>query len=410
MTRSRTLHFDQMFLLAVVALCSLITLPQLVSVGPISGLGLATLATFGIAVALFAMHPTITRAHACLFPFLLYFLYGSATLLYSGVEFPGIQYFLVNLALPVLALVTSRQVMISPAFGARLWKWMGVGFKLAPILYALSVAATGFEADALFNARGFALFGVLATAYHLTVWRGGDRRGLIWALITIAVIFASMSRTALVVAVGLIPLSVVIRGSLKSILQTLMMTALAGAALVVAVLSYKPMYDRFFAYDTSIQIQGVAINASGRMEMWKDLYESWTRSPKGFLFGQGIASTSPLTNRPGMYHPHNEYLRWGHDLGLVGLCLYVSGIAWITMVMVVRARHVAPGAPGHLQVHLCVVLSLVGIMLTAFTDNTLSYMYIMAPLGVMVGCSMAFTMLEQPVGRRAVVRPRPRGT
>ena len=71
------------------------------------------------------------------------------------------------------------------------------------------------------------------------------------------------------------------------------------------------------------------------MNMWAATIESARHHP---LVGQGLGSSQDLIERLfGLAHPHNDYLRLWHDLGLVGLLLLVS----VTGLMLLALRETA---------------------------------------------------------------------
>ena len=64
----------------------------------------------------------------------------------------------------------------------------------------------------------------------------------------------------------------------------------------VAVMSYKPLYDRFFGYDASMSV-GLNVNASGRTATWNGLLENlgndWSSWRRNCRLGNYIDSYFP---------------------------------------------------------------------------------------------------------------------
>jgi O-antigen ligase len=121
--------------------------------------------------------------------------------------------------------------------------------------------------------------------------------------------------------------------------------------------------------------------------MWAMLWDSAVREP---VLGHGVATSSLMIDEyfPGLGHPHNDYLRFFHDLGLVGLGLWLAFHVYAVLVLFLRARAALRAGSPDQGYHVVATLGLVALGLTMFTDNTVSYAFVMLPLGVMVGCSL----------------------
>lgn len=128
------------------------------------------------------------------------------------------------------------------------------------------------------------------------------------------------------------------------------------------------------------------------MNMWETTLDSYRTAP---WFGKGAGSVEELIERhyPGLGHPHNDYLRILHDAGLVGFLLWVGGflaLIWKTWRGWLVA---APGDPAG-RVHLAAGLALVAVALGMLTDNVIVYIFVMAPVAVVVGTSLG--LLDAP--------------
>jgi O-antigen ligase len=236
----------------------------------------------------------------------------------------------------------------------------------------------------LISPRGFALFLLLPLAQELARWRGGNARGLFVAIFILAVIFHSMSRMALITAAAMFPLAVIVRGDRKALVHTLLVCAVCGVTLALAIRYYPPMYNRWIGED-QVAVAGVSVNVTGRTAVWARIWESWKLHP---IFGQGGGSTFPYTDKDNMGHPHNDYLRLLHDYGLVGASLWVIGIISLCVRIFRNARQTwRDGLPGE-ETHVAAFVALVGTSIAMSTDNSISYIFVMAPLGVMIGASL----------------------
>jgi O-antigen ligase len=156
--------------------------------------------------------------------------------------------------------------------------------------------------------------------------------------------------------------------------------------------------ERFFSGDTSIHVGDVRINASGRLNIWPVIIESARESP---ILGKGLGSSQELIQAvmPVAGHPHNDYLRIGHDLGLIGLSfLCVALVTWLGSLFSHWRRAIEFDPQGG-QVQLAGVLGLLGLMLVMFTDNAIIYPFIMGPLGILVGAGLGHSEVTAETGR-----------
>ncbi len=145
--------------------------------------------------------------------------------------------------------------------------------------------------------------------------------------------------------------------------------------------------------------------------------------------GHGVGSADDLINRvysTAVGHPHNDYLRLLHDYGLLGTCLWGIGYALLLM-RTWRAWHVSTvtkregrthDSSSELRIHAAAFLALVGVAIAMITDNAIVYMYVIGPLGVLVGLSLGLSgrsidmraaRLATPIQRVTPTADRPRG-
>ena len=104
-------------------------------------------------------------------------------------------------------------------------------------------------------------------------------------------------------------------------------------------------------------------NASGRLVRWEYFYE---RTPNHFYWGHGLGAVTEATkgevahNLTSFTVPHNEYLRFAYDLGVIGAALFLIPLLWCLYRMRVRlgVRYVG--------LYLSVLVS---FLLYSFVDN-----------------------------------------
>jgi O-antigen ligase len=250
------------------------------------------------------------------------------------------------------------------------------------------------------------MFGV---ARQLAAWRAGDWKGFWFAAAITGVIVVSVSRTAMVAAMVMFPLAALSRFDRKGFLQAVAM-GVSGVAVMAAVVKSSPaMYERFFGLDASMSVGGVSINASGRTQMWTLLYQDGANAR---WFGKGVGSSSILIDRyfAALGHPHNDFLRVLYDYGAVGLACWVAFLVGLGVVLLGAAWRLANAGPAgraRLPYVLTPLLALVGVGAGMFTDNLMSYVFVMAPFGILAGCALG--LLPRQGRRQNVAAKRSKG-
>lgn len=399
---------SRLLLLAAILCAGLVSLSQQISIGPVTGLGMITILSCGGAWLLWLTRPRLAREHlTVLLPLVLFAVYAVGSVLWSSVDILALQLLCVLLGFAGLVLVAAREVEDDPTLAKTLYRAVDVATWFATGVYALSLARDGLGAESIILARPYALFVLIGLARQLALWQSGDRRGLLGTGIILAVVLASISRTALAAALMLVPLAALVRGRKKDVAFAVG-GVVAGGLVVAAALALSPtIYERFFGFDANMRVAGVAINTSGRMEMWVKLWDSAITAP---WLGHGVASSSQLIGYyfpyPGVGHPHNDYLRFFHDFGMFGLGLWLAfhaGAAW-TLFKRARAAARKPGGdPGY---HLVPMLGFVALAVSMTTDNAVCYTFVMAPLAVLFGCSLGLASRAAAVAA-AVETPAP---
>jgi len=166
------------------------------------------------------------------------------------------------------------------------------------------------------------------------------------------------------------------------------MVALVVGISYLTITHVEPVRERFFAGDIGATVGGTGINVEGRDQMWRTILDSWSESP---WIGKGAGSSSEVVENalgPGVEHPHNDYLRILHDYGVVGLVLWLLALGQLLWAMcrawlMADRRNTAEAHP-----HFAALLSLIALAATMVTDNVVAYVFLMAPLGVLVGASL----------------------
>jgi O-antigen ligase len=158
---------------------------------------------------------------------------------------------------------------------------------------------------------------------------------------------------------------------------------LAGLGVV---LFYTPIFqERFF--DGGGTLEDVANGdflSFGRFETWPDILDEAWRHP---WLGAGVGSITTFvpTVWDDVVHPHNDYLRVGFDVGLVGLSVFLGVLGWQLWDIQVRIRQ----SRGVVRSAFAAAwLGLLLFMISSFTDNTLIYnLSYMDPLFAVLGAA-----------------------
>ena len=390
---------SRLLILGTVLVGGTVTIPQRVDVG-VSGLGVLTVVTCLAAWGLWLSRPWLPRHLGSLvLPLALFVGYSAGSLLWYEPTQQGMQNLAVTAGFFGVLLVTARHVERSPELAASVYRALDVATLFSAVVYAASVPLYGMGAESFILARPFALFAMIGVARQLALWQAGDRWAFVRAGLLVGVIFFSVSRTALVASLFLFPIAALVRGGRRGLLTAAVMAVLAVAALLAAVFLSETMYERFFGYDATMEVGGVTINASGRRVMWDFLIDA---SRDDLLLGHGAGASSVLVERTfvNLGHPHNDFLRFLYDFGMVGLGIWVWFLAVLAWSLYRRCLRIVHVAPRELPVALTPLLALLAVTASMFTDNSVGYSFIMLPMGVLIGCAVGIPEGEHaPRGR-----------
>jgi O-antigen ligase len=385
--------FGRSLLLLAMAICGLVTLPQAVQIpiGPVSGLAMASMAICAAAWMLWGTKPWYPLEQwPILLPLALFSVFCIGSLLWYAPAMKGLQLLAVMAAFVGILLVTAREVERSPGIVVTLYRVLDGGILFSSAVYLSSIPTHGLGNEDFIHARSYALFALFSVARHLAAWRCGKPSAFWIAAAITAVIVLSVSRTAMIAAMLMFPLAALSRFDHKGVVQAAIMVMGGAAVLAAVILSSPMMYERFFGLDASMNVGGVAINGSGRSEMWALVYAD---SARARWLGQGVGSSAILIDNhfSGLGHPHNDFLRVLYDFGVLGLICFLwflSGATWTLLVGVWRQAHMGAAGRVRLQYFLTPALSMVGIGAGMFTDNSVSYVFVMVPFGILLGSAM----------------------
>jgi O-antigen ligase len=243
------------------------------------------------------------------------------------------------------------------------------------------------------GARNIAFYSLPVLSLTLAMWRHGDNareksRGKWYSLVLVAVVVATLSRTASAIALGLLlPFRFIGAGWRRGVLAVA-----AGVVLFVsAVLLIAPLGRRFFL-DQPGSLPEVAvaegINTMGRSTMWAI---TWTGALERPVFGHGAGAVRQLMQTTlELDHPHNDYLKVLYDSGAVGLAALVLGCLMAIARYGRYWKHADErGERESAKYHMTAFLAAISFTGSLLTDNVLVYTFVTIPTFVLMGISVA---------------------
>jgi O-antigen ligase len=381
-------------------LAATVDLGRRVDLGAISGLGLITLT--GACVTVFLGLVTVghrpdaratksgmeppTASPASVSGFLWLFLaWALIVACVRGTNADGVQNLSVYIIFVIGAALVARNssphtaTIVTYAFG-----WIGL---VVSSTYILSAIFDGQSADAVFSPRAFALTALIFMAVTIPLPRTAPSRILQFApYVSLAAISLSLSRTAGLA--GLLILSGrVVRGRRGGrLVRAIVLIGLVGLVSYWLVLNNATLNARVFGGDKAYAVGGVSINTEGRTILWKYVEEHIASSP-WIGHGPGAAASWIRARIPTEGQPHNDYLRLIDDFGYVGFALWTLGYVSTLWGCWVRGRRTFDRSAA--VPHYAAALGLTAVAIAMYTDNVVIYPFVMAPLGVLVGGSLA---------------------
>lgn len=376
------------FVLGTILISGLIDLPRHITIGGVSGTAALTYAYLAVALFLLISHASLIRPMRQLWPLAVFVAWGLTSLLWGGVSQQGIQNLMVVGGFVAVVTLVHTLTADDPhladtlRWSATVTTWVALG------LFSLSLVPplSGYLA---FGPRSFALFSLVLLAWHLAAQRYRARSSG-WAVAaSFALVLASLSRLAVVAALGMLVISRIDpKARSKGIFKMVAFAALAAGMVWMSITYIGPFRDRFVTGDV-VEIAGsFSVNTSGRSVLWPETWYSAQESP---LTGKGAGSSAQLLEKYGEEHPHNDYLRFLHDLGIFGLGLWLLGIYRVMRASWRSWRDSHRADTSSARVHLASLLALMGLSIGMITDNPIAFVFIMIPIAVFVGTSLGLS-------------------
>lgn len=209
-----------------------------------------------------------------------------------------------------------------------------------------------------------AFIGTAVAMYELCRGAAGRPGGLYaMVLINLVILVATGTRGPLLALapITLVFLAIGLRRAMsRGPLHTLPLLALCGggaAALLLQLDNYR--------------LRQSEKGLSGRDEAWSYFWEKSNETP---LFGHGLGKVLEANDGTlfsGFAVPHNEYLRFFYDSGLIGVLVLLAALVWVHAII---ARKLSGGER---WAFLAIAL---GVCVYSFVDNTMSTVQFTAPL------------------------------
>ncbi|HUB75066.1 MAG TPA: O-antigen ligase family protein [Solirubrobacteraceae bacterium] len=108
-----------------------------------------------------------------------------------------------------------------------------------------------------------------------------------------------------------------------------------------------------------------------RLKKWKALLPEWEKSP---VVGRGLGITTTTQGTPanpfGGFPPHNEYVRYLVETGVLG-CLILLSALWLLVRALIRRRTDIAASGSAFNASTLAIVVLIGCLVNSLADNTL---------------------------------------
>jgi O-antigen ligase len=321
-------------------------------------------------------------------PYLYFVGFLALSLLYSGSRLDGLRLVL-KVTYPVLVFfVTVKTIKTQQEIDSALQYWIAGGL-LATLIGAAVFLVRGFSgfmwggdfrySSGLLHASPFSMymFALFGLCYGL--WRAG-RGGRFGALAVVFGVQALMSETRITwaaMAFGVLVIEGLMGKATRSLVRAAGTIVAIGTVFFYVMQHSIGLQHRLFGGEldpgSSFAEMVQNVNVTGRTVVWAATYQDyWSHN---HWIGQGAGSSAPflagLFEQAGV--PHNEYLRILHDIGVVGLALFLAGI--IGLFRLLRSL-LGKSITKQQRLFVKVALALlVGYSVIAISDNPLDYYF-----------------------------------
>jgi O-antigen ligase len=354
-------------------------------------------ATVTIAYVIWCWLPLRTRLRelrrlwAVLYPFVIFFVWVVLSFAWQHPFISGLQNLTVLLVFLGLILRSSE----APHFTAncRFSTALAIAVWGASVLYASSLLVDGPGSSSIFGARVFGLFALVGISWYVAHWCSGVPKSLGFAAALLLLVALSLSRMAFAIGISLFTFPSFTAAPKGKRLRLIAVTVLFTAIALTAMSRFTAFTDRIEGEKgmmSPLNVGDVELDTSGRLVMWALVWQSYLDSP---WVGKGAGSSADLVESTlsGIDHPHCDYLMLLHDYGIVGLMLFLLGLINVLHQLRKHWRASRDAHRSDATFFLATLFLLIAVFVAMFTDNCLSYIYLIAPLAIMVGVSLRTT-------------------
>jgi O-antigen ligase len=303
----------------------------------------------------------------------------------------------------LFVIVYNARGVVTVPIAARLVQLIG----FVPALLALYQLTTNTGMDIAGNIRAHgtfahpnsaAMFFTIATTASLWLYLDNGRRRFDALLMTLfsAALIATFSIDGVITLAAMLTAF----GALRPGTVLTKLGPCVIAAVVILVFFATPLGAHRIAGETSTSLTAAergetTSTLDTRLYRWKTLLPAWEGSP---IVGRGIGTTttteSTATNRLNFLLPHNEYLRYLVETGIVGLTIMLAGLALLLRGLIRRQRTPGTPAAGTLNAPALALAIVAGCLVNSLAENTLLNSPICYAAALIVAAVLAYPSAE----------------
>jgi O-antigen ligase len=280
----------------------------------------------------------------------------------------------------IAVIVYNARGAVSVPIATRLVQLIG----FVPALLALYQLTTHTGMDVAGNIRAHGTFAhpnsaamFFAIAVMASLWQyldNGRRRADVLLIVLFA---AALIATFSIDGVITLAAMLVAFGALHPGSAGVKLVPCVLAGVVVLAFFATPLGARRVAGETSTSLAAAergetTSTLDTRLYRWKTLLPEWERSP---LFGRGIGTTTTTSNtaanRLNYLLPHNEYLRYLVETGIVGLAILLAALAMLVLSLVRKRKTPGTVDAGTFNAPSLALAIVAGCLVNSLADNTL---------------------------------------
>ncbi|HEX4436215.1 MAG TPA: O-antigen ligase family protein [Solirubrobacteraceae bacterium] len=220
-----------------------------------------------------------------------------------------------------------------------------------------------------------AMFFAIATT--ISLWRymddGRNRLDCLLSALFAAALVATFSIDGMITLAAML----IVLGALHPGLTRIRLIPWGAAILVVVVFIATPLGSKRVAGESATNLSAAergetTSTLDTRLYRWRTLLPQWEESP---VWGRGLGTTTTSTNtranRLNSLLPHNEYIRYLVETGVLGVLILIAGLSTLIRTLL-RGRRLdgLPGARGFNASSLAIAV-IIGCLVNSLADNTL---------------------------------------